>query len=95
MVSLTAAYFGGNPCGEPPRRVGGQHVDHAWQRAATRRAALQLALALNLSLSTWSVLGPQMIWLMAMGTLMANAMAGAVSPFPRWPGRRHLSRASP
>ena len=49
-------------------------------------AALQLALSLNLSLSTWSVLVPQMIWLMAMGILMPNAMAGAVAPFPTMAG---------
>ena len=76
-----------NPCGEPPRGPGpSQHIDHAWKRAATRRSGAPAGIARNLSLSTWSVLVAQMIWLMAMGILMPNAMAGAVSPFPTMAG---------
>ena len=87
MVSLTAAYF-----------VGTLVANRLAVHAAVNRsimlgsalllvgAALQMAFALNLSLSIWSVLAPQMIWLMAMGIVMPNAMAGAVAPFPMMAG---------
>ena len=88
MVSLTAAYFVGT-------LVANRLAVHA---AGVNRsimlgsalllvgAALQMTFALNLSLSIWSVLAPQMIWLMAMGIVMPNAMAGAVAPFPMMAG---------
>ena len=87
MVSLTAAYF-----------VGTLVANRLAVRAAVNRsimlgsallvvgAALQMAFALNLSLSIWSVLAPQMIWLMAVGIVMSNAMAGAVAPLPMMAG---------
>jgi MFS transporter, DHA1 family, multidrug resistance protein len=87
MVSLTAAYFVGT-------LVANRLAVHAGVNRSILLgsalllvgAALQLALALSFSLSTWLVLVPQMIWLMAMGILMPNAMAGAVAPFPMMAG---------
>jgi MFS transporter, DHA1 family, multidrug resistance protein len=87
MVSLTAAYFVGTlVANRLAVRVGVNTSIMLGCALLLAGAALQLALALNLSLSTWSVLVPQMIWLMAMGILMPNAMAGAVSPFPTMAG---------
>jgi DHA1 family bicyclomycin/chloramphenicol resistance-like MFS transporter len=87
MVSLTAAYFVGTLVAN---RLAG-HVDVnrsiiLGSALLLVGAALQLALALSFSLSTWLVLVPQMIWLTAMGVVMPNAMAGAVAPFPMMAG---------
>jgi len=87
MVSLTAAYFVGT-------LLANRFAVHAGVNRSIMLgsalllvgAALQMALALSLSLSIWSVLVPQMIWLMAMGIVMPNAMAGAVAPFPMMAG---------
>ena len=67
MVSLTAAYFVGTlVANRLAVRVGVNTSIMLGCALLLAGAALQLALALNLSLSTWSVLVPQMIWLMAM-----------------------------
>jgi hypothetical protein len=87
VVSLTAAYFIGTLVAN--RLAVGVRVNTSIMLGSAlllAGAALRLALPLISGLSTWSVLVPQMIWLMAMRILMPNAMAGAVSPFPTMAG---------
>jgi DHA1 family bicyclomycin/chloramphenicol resistance-like MFS transporter len=87
MVILTAAYFAGTLIAN--RLAGRFSVNRSIMVGSVlllAGGALQLALVLNVSLSIWSVLVPQTIWLMAMGILMPNAMAGAVAPFPMMAG---------
>src|SRR3954469_12192668 len=86
-VSLTAAYFVGTLVANRLAVYAGVNRSIMLGSALLLiGAVLQMALALNLSLSIWSVLVPQMIWLMAMGIVMPNAMAGAVAPFPMMAG---------
>jgi MFS transporter, DHA1 family, multidrug resistance protein len=87
LIFLTAAYFAGTLLANRLAARGTINRTLVLGSALVLVAsALQFGFALAGLMTVLTVMLPQVIWLVAMGVILPNAMAGAVAPFPKAAG---------
>ena len=87
LIVLTAAYFAGTLLAN--RLAGRGTVNRTLVLGSAfllAGSALQFGFAVAGLMTVWTVMLPQVMWLIAMGIILPSAMAGAVAPFPKAAG---------